>query len=153
MSIFFLIECSKFNEYRNSLFQTVNSSSTNIFFLINSDNCVHFVDFLTHLLISQVIEIKLKYSSCFCRLQLSAMTRLLNTLDIPILLVQLVEMPPWSHKKNGNLFLNVPITTKVICFSRLLKCLRSLYGKQCGPRSNCSYRSSLFWVQALCFHT
>ena len=29
--------------------------------------------------------------------------------------------------------------------SRLLKCLRSLYGKQCGPRSDCSYRSSLFW--------
>ena len=29
--------------------------------------------------------------------------------------------------------------------SRLLKCLRSLYGKQCGPRSDCSYSSSLFW--------
>ena len=27
------------------------------------------------------------------------------------------------------------IATKVVCFSRLLKCLRSLYGKQCGPRS------------------
>ena len=27
---------------------------------------------------------------------------------------------------------------KVVCFSRLLKCLRSLYGKQCGPRSECS---------------
>ena len=27
-----------------------------------------------------------------------------------------------------------PITTKVVCFSRLLKCLRSFYGKQCGPR-------------------
>ena len=34
-----------------------------------------------------------------------------------------------------------PIATKVVCFSRLLKCLRSLYGKQCGPRSDCSYRS------------
>ena len=33
---------------------------------------------------------------------------------------------------------NAPITTKVVCFYRLLKCLRSLYGKQCGPRSNCS---------------
>ena len=42
------------------------------------------------------------------------------------------------------LTLNAPITTKVICFSRLLKCLRSLYDKQCGPRSDCSYRSSLF---------
>ena len=28
--------------------------------------------------------------------------------------------------------------TKVVCFSRLLKCL-SLYGKQCCPRSDCSY--------------
>ena len=35
------------------------------------------------------------------------------------------------------LTLNAPIATKVICSSRLLKCLRSLYGKQCGPRSDC----------------
>ena len=47
---------------------------------------------------------------------------------------------------------NAPITTKFICFSRLLKCLRSLYGKQCGPRSDCSY-SSLFWVHTVCFYT
>ena len=33
------------------------------------------------------------------------------------------------------LTLNAQIATKVVCFSRLLKCLRSLYGKQCGPRS------------------
>ena len=50
-----------------------------------------------------------------------------------------------------NRLTNRPITTKVICFSHLLKCLRSLYGKQCGPRSDCSYRSSLFWVHAVCF--
>ena len=37
------------------------------------------------------------------------------------------------------LTINAPITTKVVCFSRLLKCLRSLYGKQCGSRSDCSY--------------
>ena len=49
--------------------------------------------------------------------------------------------------------LNAPIETKVVCFSRLLKCLRSLYGKQCGPRSDCSYRSSLFWVHAVRFDT
>ena len=60
--------------------------------------------------------------------------------------------------RNGNhstsqLTLNAPIATKVVCFSRLLKCLRSPYGKQCGPRSDCSYRSSLFWVHAVCFHT
>ena len=51
------------------------------------------------------------------------------------------------------LTLNAPITTKVVCSSRLLKCLRSLYGKRCGPRSDCSYRSSLFWVHAVCFYT
>ena len=31
-----------------------------------------------------------------------------------------------------HLTLNAPITSKVVCFSRLLKCLRSFYGKQCG---------------------
>ena len=51
------------------------------------------------------------------------------------------------------LTLNAPIATKVICFSHLLKCLRSLYCKQCGPRSDCSYWSSLFWVHAVCFYT
>ena len=53
----------------------------------------------------------------------------------------------------NNLTLKAPIATKVICFSRLLKCLRSLYGKQRGPRSDCSHRSSLFWVHAVCFYT
>ena len=52
-----------------------------------------------------------------------------------------------------HLTLKAPSATKVVCFSRLLKCLRSLYGKQCGPRSDCSYRSSLFWVHAVCFYT
>ena len=47
------------------------------------------------------------------------------------------------------LTINAPITTKVDCFSRLLKCLRSLCGKQCGPRSDCSYRSILIWVHAV----
>ena len=55
--------------------------------------------------------------------------------------------------KAGKLTLNAPIPTKVVCYSPLLKCLSSLYGKQCGPRSNCSYRSSLFWVHAVCFYT
>ena len=57
------------------------------------------------------------------------------------------------NKYRPLLTLNAPIATKVVCFSRLLKCLRSLYGKQCGPRSDCSYRSSLFWVHAVCFYT
>ena len=52
-----------------------------------------------------------------------------------------------GHTLTGNEFtLNALIASKVVCFFRLLKCLRSLYGKQCGPRSDCSYRSSLFWV-------
>ena len=58
-----------------------------------------------------------------------------------------------SHVLLNELILNVPIATKVVCFSRLLKCLRSLYGKQCGPRSDCSYRSSLFWIHTVCFYT
>ena len=52
-----------------------------------------------------------------------------------------------------NLTLNAPIATKVVCFSRLPKCLRSLYGEPCGPRTDCSYRSSLFWVHTVCFYT
>ena len=42
------------------------------------------------------------------------------------------------------LSLNVPIARKVVCFSRLPKCLRSLYGKQCGPRSAVWPGSTLF---------
>ena len=49
--------------------------------------------------------------------------------------------------------LNAPIATKFVCFSRLLKCLGSIYVKQCGPRSDCSYRSSLFWVHAVSSYT
>ena len=55
--------------------------------------------------------------------------------------------------KTRTLTLNAPIATKVVCFSRLLKCLRSIYDKQCEPRSDCSYRSRLFWVHTVCFYT
>ena len=55
--------------------------------------------------------------------------------------------------RREHLTLNAPIATKVVCFYRLLKCLRSLYCKQCGPRSDCSYWSSLFWVHTVCFYT
>ena len=41
--------------------------------------------------------------------------------------------------QNILLTLKAPIVTKIVFFPRLLKCLRSLYGKQCGPRSDCSY--------------
>ena len=60
---------------------------------------------------------------------------------------------PLSSRFTSYLTLNAPIATIVVCLSRLLKCLRSLYGKQCLPRSDCSYRSSLFWVHAVCFYT
>ena len=52
-----------------------------------------------------------------------------------------------------DLTLNAPIATKVVCFSRLLKCISSLYGKLCGPRSDCSYWCGLFWVHTVCFYT
>ena len=55
----------------------------------------------------------------------------------------------WRNETRGYL----DILLKGVCFSRLLKCLRNLYGKQCGPRSDCSYRSSLFWVHTVCFYT
>ena len=38
-----------------------------------------------------------------------------------------------GQKERKGLTLKVPIATKVVCFSHLLKCLRSLYGKQCRP--------------------
>ena len=53
------------------------------------------------------------------------------------------HMGPLVLETFGDLFLNAPIATKVDCFSRLLKCLRSLHGKQCGPRAVCS-GSTLF---------
>ena len=42
------------------------------------------------------------------------------------------------------LTLKAQIATKVVCFSRLLKCLRSLYDKQCGPIGAVWSGSTLF---------
>ena len=53
------------------------------------------------------------------------------------------HLPLMFPSAEGRLTLNAPIATKVVCFSHLLKCLRSLCGKQCGPRSDCS-GSTLF---------
>ena len=50
---------------------------------------------------------------------------------------------------NTCLTLNAPITTKVVCFSCLLKCLRSLYGKQCGPRSGAVCSGSMLFDSIL----
>ena len=70
------------------------------------------------------------------------------------------KQPALSHwidfytRQIKSLTLKVPIATNVFCFSPLLKCLRSLYGKQCGPRSDCSFlyprKLCLWWVY--CFH-
>ena len=55
-------------------------------------------------------------------------------------------MKKGQHWISSKLTLNVPITAKVVFFSRLLKCLRSLYGKQCGsiPDSSVCSGSTLF---------
>ena len=37
--------------------------------------------------------------------------------------------------------------------SLLLFSSAEIFKKQFGPRSDCSYRSSLFWVHAVCFYT
>ena len=37
------------------------------------------------------------------------------------------------------LTLKAPIATKVVCLSRLPKCLRSIYGRKCGPRPDLRY--------------
>ena len=39
--------------------------------------------------------------------------------------------------------LKAPIASEVVCFSRQLKCLRSLYDRQCR----------LIWVHPVCFYT
>ena len=80
-------------------------------------------------------------NDAFAKLVLAWLYRLTHEI---LILVLYEQKPP--------LTLNVPIATKVVCFSRLLKCLRSLYGKQCGPRTDCSYRSSLLCVHAVCFY-
>ncbi|XP_059150753.1 zinc finger MYND domain-containing protein 10-like [Physella acuta] len=43
-------------------------------------------------------------TDCLDILPLSVMTRILNTHDLPILLVQLVESPPWTRRKDGKLY-------------------------------------------------
>ena len=58
--------------------------------------------------------------------------------DLPANCFHRLSADDKSSFTETDLTLNVPITTKVVCFSRLLNCLGSLYGKQCGPRSDCS---------------
>ena len=53
--------------------------------------------------------------------------------SVPICTISASNVP--TIGQNVSLTLNPPIATKVVCFSHLLKWLRSLYDKQCGPRS------------------
>ena len=52
--------------------------------------------------------------------------------------------------------LRKPASENVVCLYPLLDILANfsnlflLTGKQCGPRSDCSYRSSLIWVHTVC---
>ena len=73
-----------------------------------------------------------------------------NSLDPDQLAYQNPHCFPLKSACKCILTLNAPIATKVVCFSRLLKSLRSLYGKQ--YINIFTYRSSLFWVHAVCFH-
>ena len=68
----------------------------------------------------------------------------------------LIKFPCYSKRTDVFtviLTLNAPNAPKVVCLSHLLKFLRSLLWQKCGPRSDCSYRSSLFWVHAVSFYT
>ncbi|KAH9510040.1 Zinc finger MYND domain-containing protein 10 [Bulinus truncatus] len=54
-------------------------------------------------------------------LPLSVMTRILNTHDMPIMLVQLVESPPWTKKKNGKIFKFIESKWQEVSFEDSLK--------------------------------
>ena len=54
-----------------------------------------------------------------------------------------------ADDKRKELTLKAAITTKIVCFCRLLKCLRSLYGKQCGPRSGAVCSGSTMFAAIL----
>ncbi|RUS71390.1 hypothetical protein EGW08_020845 [Elysia chlorotica] len=57
----------------------------------------------------------------FDSVSLSVMTRVLNTHDIPILLVQLVESPPWTRKKDGNIYKFIEGKWQEVSFEDSLK--------------------------------
>ena len=50
-----------------------------------------------------------------------------------LMINELKKMVEFSCFTWQMLTLNAPIAIKGVCFSRLLKCLRGLYGKQCEP--------------------
>ena len=47
------------------------------------------------------------------------------------------------------LTLKAPIATKVVCLSRLFKCLRSIYGRKCGPRPGAVFSESTLFASIL----
>ena len=50
-----------------------------------------------------------------------------------------------------SLTLKAPITTIVVCLSSA-SYFKSHFCKQCGPRSDCCFRSSLIWVHTVCLY-
>ena len=72
--------------------------------------------------------------------------KILNTVN-PLIVVQWTKRK--SYCRGRKLTLNAPNATKVVCYSRLLKCSRSLYGKQCRPRSDCSCSRSMLFASIL----
>ena len=48
-------------------------------------------------------------------------------------LAPLIKIQMFLTCSSYDLTFNAPIATKVVCFAHLLKSLRRLYGKQCGP--------------------
>ena len=72
---------------------------------------------------------------------------------------------PFVENFDGKIFACLLLTLKasrktayenVVCLCRLLNIFADFSnlflrtGKQCGPRSDCSYRSSLIWVHTVC---
>ena len=57
----------------------------------------------------------------------------------------------WKNGPERILTLKTPITTIVVCF---VICLwfQNHFCKQCGPRLDCSLRSSLIWVHIVCLY-
>ena len=97
---------------------------------------------------------KIKFSRKFPDLQLLNQSKRIRMVSPSYFLFEgYQQMAKVGKELISVLTLNASMATKVVCFSRLLKCVRSLYGKQCGPKSDCSYRSSLFWVHTVCFYT
>ena len=62
----------------------------------------------------------------------------------------------WSGNGQDNLIVFANILTRQLLITtkcRLLVLIKCFCSKQCGPRSDCSTRSSLIWVHMVCLYT